>query len=455
MRRRWLVGAAVVAVFCSVFCASALGSIGQADPGHYIVTLKPSAGDPGAVAADEAKKGRGAAYLLFRHALWGYAAVVRGDRLAALEADPRVESVTVDRVVQAAGVASAAARPCEICGIKQITTRAIRRVGAQLSSTQSGDGTGSVPVNVAVLDTGIQPDQPDLNVIGGINCAGHGSRLPLYADHEGHGTMVGGLIGALDNTIGIVGVAPGARLWSVRVLNRKGGRDSGIICGIDWVTATRTDGDPSNDIAVANMSLGGSFGNTAAEQDGNCGYTNKDLVHQAICRSTAAGVTYVAGAGNDEVDFGKAGFSPANYPEVLTAAGMVDSDGAPGAAGPPDPCLGQPDDIAAYFSNYATRPTDEAHTVAGPAVCVSSTYLKSRVATDSGTSFAAPIVTGTVALCIYSGPCAGLTPAQIVAKIVSDAASYNSLNPGYGFAGDPLRPEGGKYYGNLISASIY
>jgi hypothetical protein len=62
---------------------------------------------------------------------------------------------------------------------------------------------------------------------------------------------------------------------------------------------------------------------------------------------------------------------------------------------------------------------------------------------------------GTIALCIASGPCAGLTPAQIIQKIVGDAAAYNAKNTGYGFQGDPLRPIGGRYYGYLISAGIY
>ena len=68
---------------------------------------------------------------------------------------------------------------------------------------------------------------------------------------------------------------------------------------------------------------------------------------------------------------------------------------------------------------------------------------------------ASPHVAGTVALCIASGPCAGLTPPQIVQKIVADAAAYNQANPGYGFLGDPLEPITGKYYGYLIRAGLY
>ena len=79
-----------------------------------------------------------------------------------------------------------------------------------------------------------------------------------------------------------------------------------------------------------------------------------------------------------------------------------------------------------------------------------------RYATCPGTSFSSPYVAGTVALCIADGQCAGLTPAQIIQKMVSDAAAYNDSNPGYGFTGDPLHsPDPSKFYGYLIHAGSY
>ena len=66
-----------------------------------------------------------------------------------------------------------------------------------------------------------------------------------------------------------------------------------------------------------------------------------------------------------------------------------------------------------------------------------------------------PHVAGTIALCIASGPCAGLNPAQIIQKIVSDAAAYNTAHTDYGFVGDPIRPAPGKYFGFLIRAAAY
>ena len=412
---------------------------------RYIVVLR--AGEaPARVAQDHARRFGARPTMVYRHALRGYAASLPGDQVTALEADPRVSYVVRDSSYSIEG-----SRPTPT----QLVPSGVRRIGADVSSTRAGDGRGAVPVNVAVLDTGIDPAHPDLDVVGGAACNGR-----TYADQNGHGTHVAGTIGARDNGIGVVGVAPGARLWAVRVLDAKGsGNKSNLLCGLDFVTGTRTDADPTNDIAVANMSLG-----QAGSDDGNCGLTKKDPVHAAICAASSAGVTFVVAAGNSPTDI--ADHEPAGWDEVLTVTAMADFDGQPGALAAGDETCAESigttladfpfyDDAITRFSAYATLPADRAHTVAAPGMCVTSTLPGGTYGLETGTSMASPHVAGTVALCIAEGPCAGLTPAQVIAKVVGDAQGYLSAHPASGFAGDPLHPDGDRYYGPLVRAGSY
>ena len=145
-----------------------------------------------------------------------------------------------------------------------------RRIDGDTSSARSGDGRGSEALNVAIIDSGIALDHPELNVAGGVDCS-TGSPVvdpTRYDDFFGHGSFVGGIVGAKDNRLGVVGVAPGTPLWSVRVV-AEGSliSESALVCGVDWVTSTRTDRDKANDIAVGNMSISG----TEGAYGGNCG----------------------------------------------------------------------------------------------------------------------------------------------------------------------------------------
>jgi len=253
---------------------------------------------------------------------------------------------------------------------------------------------------------------------------------------------------AARNQNGIVGVAPGAPLWAVRVLGSNGsGYLSWIICGINWVANNAA----SKKIKVANMSLGGS-----GADDGNCGNTNKDSMHKAICTAVSRGVTFVVAAGNDNKDFST--FTPAAYNEVLTVTAMADYDGLPGGQWAGGTCSGSPDDTAATFSNFTstTNTVDLNHTIAAPGVCITSTYFNNGYATGSGTSFASPHVAGTVVLCIASLACGG-SPASVVQQL-RGAASIRSdptVSPYYGFANDPNSPNGNRYYGYLTYAGGY
>jgi subtilisin family serine protease len=381
---------AAVALTLVVFAPAPALSSSPEGTSAYVVMLAAGAGDPGAVAAEQAGALGFTVGYVYRSALTGFAADLTPPVLAALRADPRVVAVEADRPLATTAVMPAG----------------IDRIDADLSVTAGIDDADRprVDSDVAVLDTGIDKDHPDLNVAGGFNCAkGHG-----FDDRLGHGTHIAGIVGALDDGNGVVGVAPGVRLWAVRVLDDEGrGTTKELLCGVDWVTATRLDADPGNDIDVANLSLGGEGGD-----DGQCGQADGDVLHQAICRSVAAGVTYVVAAGNDGAD--AAHYTPASYDEVITVSALADSDGRPGGLGGPPPCRDDADDSLANFSNHG--PDID---LIAPGVCILSTVpVDGKVANSprgygvlTGTSFAAPHVAGAAALWLAGHP--GAAPAQV------------------------------------------
>jgi subtilisin len=354
----------------------------------------------------------------YHSALKGYAAKIPHARIDDVRRDPRVAFVSDDRDVEA---------------FAQTLPTGINRIDGE-SSTHYNSNTWSTAV--AVIDTGSGP-HTDLNIAGGVNCQTGKS----FSDGNGHGTHVAGTIGAINNGSGAVGVAPGIPIYSVRVLDNRGsGRFSDIICGIDWVTANAS----RLNIKVANMSLGG-----AGSDDGNCGNTNRDALHKAICSSVAAGVTYVVAAGNDGANM--AGSVPASYNEVLSVTAVADFNGQAGG-GAAATCLADVDDTAADFSNFATPGSpDEGHTIAAPGVCIYSTWKGGGYNTISGTSMASPHAAGVAALCIASGQCTG-TPADVITKLRSDAAAQDPL---YGFVGDPNHVIVGRAYGYLLRAGAY
>lgn len=354
-------------------------------PGSYIVTLIAGA-SPGQVAQEHAQAHGARLDHIYEHALRGYAAHMSEAAAKRVAADPRVRFVVPDRVVTADA---------------QTLPTGIDRVDAE-KSTANIDGTDDrVDVDVAVIDTGIDLKHPDLNVVGGKNC----STGKSYADGNGHGTHVAGTIAAKDDGNGVVGVAPGARLWAVRVLDNRGsGSMSSVVCGIDWVTSTRTDANTGNDIEVANMSLGG-----GGSDDGDCGYTNRDPEHQAICRSVGFGVTYTVAAGNSAVD--AATQVPAAYDEVITVSALADFNGKPGG-GAEATCRSDVDDTFANFSNYGVDVD-----LIAPGVCIYSTYKGGGYATLSGTSMASPHVAGTAALYKVNHPFS--TPSEVQAALIA------------------------------------
>ena len=332
-------------------------------PGQYIVVFKEGV-DPD-TATDGIVKNQGLGHLFtYKHTLKGFAATIPQTKLDKVKNDPRVAYVTEDRIVTADGKPSGqAVQPPE-----RIPT-GISRIGA---SDIANKGAG---VTVAVLDTGIDLTHLDLKT----NLLPGASFIPRTTanDDNGHGTHVAGTIAGIDNTIGVVGVAPLAKLVPVKVLDKRGsGTWSTVIAGIDWVTKQNIDTDTANDIKVANMSLGG-----VGISNNDCGVSNNDPLHKAICKSRDAGVTYVVAAGNEAGDASKS--VPAAYDDaVITVSALADYDGLPGN-----------DDTFASFSNYGSVVD-----LGAPGVNIYSTYKGGGYATMSGTSMATPHVSGAAAL---------------------------------------------------------
>ncbi len=386
----------------------ALPAMAGATP--VIVDLAPGA-DGAAVAASVGAVPE----VVFNESGAGFAADLTPAQQARLQRAGVVRAIATDRIV-----AHISGRGTPIPEQPaQVIRSAQRRVGLLESRTADVDGLDDrrVNIDIAIFDSGIDPLHPDLNVVGGVDCAvGRG-----WNDVESHGTMVAGFAGAIDNGIGIAGIAPGARLWSVRIADETGFiRNSAWRCGLEWLNRH------AKKIEVANWSFG-----DGDPMVGPCGVVNGrvvDRLHNLTCKAVDAGVTIVAGAGNESTDVGLV--SPGAWPEVITASAVAETDGLPGGLGPTSSCFpDQLDDAFAFFSNFGP-----AVDIAAPGVCMQSTYPGGLYAVNSGTSFSTPFVSGAAGLIKAKRPYA--SPTAVRTRLL-DAAEPGPI------AGDPdAFPEG-------------
>ena len=359
---------------------------GAPDPtGRFIVMLRKNSDTASVVASVRTHDGI-KADRSFGKTFHGFAAKLDHQQKRDLLADPNVVALVPDGVIQ----------------LTQTIPTGVARVGGRRNTVAAIDGTDRrVDADVAIVDTGIAT-VPDLNVAGGYNCST--SDHTAWRDKNNHGTHVAGIVAALDNSYGVVGVAPGARVWGVKILNDSGyGLISWYICGLDWILAQRDPNDPSRPLFEAvNMSV-----TKYGKDDRNCGNTNNDPLHQAICRVVAGGITVVAAAANDHHN--AALNIPASYDEVITVSALADTDGKPGGLGG-HRCYSwggyDKDDTFADFSNYGADVD-----LIAPGKCILSTLATGGYGYMSGTSMAAPTVTGAVALYKSSRPNA--TPAEV------------------------------------------
>ncbi len=322
----------------------------------------------------------------YSHAIKGFAATLTRAQLHGLESDPLVDTVEIENVISLGPVLPAA-------DPSQVVPWGIPKIGADVSTTQSGNGSGTVTGAILyIVDTGIDTTHPDLNVVGHISFLSGPN-----ADCHGHGTAVSGIAAARDNSSYVVGVAPGAPLVGVKVMTCDGLTFPSIIVqALDWLTANAV--KPG----VVNLSLGSAIPLAAT--------------NAAARGAAASGLVVAIAAGNGNPFTGApmnaCATSPASagyfygFPNGVITAAATDEN-----------------DQEASFSNFGICVD-----IWAPGVSLTSTSLMASggLTTASGTSFSSPYVAGAAALLLSRFPT--LTPPLVEYIIQQTAAAPGTLS---------------------------
>lgn len=260
--------------------------------------------------------------------------------------------------------------------------------GISRINTPAPTGTNvSKNIDIFVLDTGVERSDPDLNVVESLSFVTTERNVD---DLHGHGTAVAGVIAARDNTRDVVGVAPGAKIHSYKVMDRSGsGSFSSIIAGINRVIQWKAANPSVQNKVVVNMSLGGFTGSSS--------YTALD---SAVLKAIQNNITVVVASGNSGND--AIYYTPAHVVEAITVGAYDITNKMPS------------------WSNYGSVVD-----ILAPGVSILTTYKGTKTVTISGTSFSAPHVAGVAALYLINNPTA--IPADVLSALKT--ASLNGSNP--------------------------
>lgn len=369
-------------------------------PGNYIVVFHDGVDSDKTVSELAQRHINMSVHYRYQHALRGMAVRIPPALLEILKADPRVDYIEQDQRVS--------------INAQKLPT-GIDRIDAERNPVANIDGVDErVNADIAILDTGVDLDHPDLNVFKYVLCKQQGFQFKCTEgdtnadDVDGHGTHVAGIAAAIDNTSDVVGMAPGARIWNIKVLEDDGtGVVSNVIAGVDYVIAN------ASAIEVANLSLTG---------DGS-----SNSLDTAISNAVAAGVVITLAAGNGSNDVSQV--FPAGSPGAITVSAFEDFDGLPGGiSGNPE------DDTFANFSNYGAGVD-----IMAPGKTIRSTRVGGGTSNKSGTSMASPHVAGAAALYLSQNP--GASPAAVLAVLLAsgDPAPCATSD---GICGAPQDPDG-------------